>query len=692
MDPNASNEITFSVDGDAKIVGVDNGDATDTTPYKPTDSSGNIVASSKTATRKAFNGKALVIVQSTKKTTDSSFTLTASASDLTPSSVTVDTKAVPSEQQENQITEYKISKDYYVYQGVTPQLPSTVEATYSDETTKNVNVTWNSYDQKLLEKPNVFKVSGTLEGTDINIDVNVHVVGNVVSALNYSTFTTEGVAPTLPEKVKVVLEDGKVSEEFPVTWGDIATSKYASAGTFTLNGVVTVLDKTYDVTASVRVAKLSGQTENIAINNSSNSDVPTLSENAEKTSDNLNSINDGVTNNSSDTNARWTNYNVKDNNETVYVEMDWDKQHTISYVNLYFFTDNYSAAVPQSVTFSYFDKSQNDFVEVNATSTPSTPQSYTAGATKYTFEIPITTNELRINMLNQSGHCCGLTEAEVYSYKNIATANTEAKLSKLEVDGTSVDGFNADTKSYTVQADDNVTVNAEAPDTDNAAVTVLPKFNDIIKVLVQSEDHKTVNTYDITIEKDTTEIDKSKLEKAISDANKILNVSKNEKIYTESTYNALNDATSKGQEVFDNESAKQTAVDDETALINDAITALEERKVPTVDLDLYMSRGYLVIEGKVDTNFGDYYEITKHGVLYIKQTSLGSRELTVDTSGRTRVNFGAYNEDGTFLYRLKPANKATIYSTRSFIEYEDPDGDTHYVYSDNTESGNVRGY
>jgi beta-galactosidase len=50
--PTANNSITFSVSGPGKLLGVDNGDAIDTTSYP-------------SPTRKAFNGKALAIVQST---------------------------------------------------------------------------------------------------------------------------------------------------------------------------------------------------------------------------------------------------------------------------------------------------------------------------------------------------------------------------------------------------------------------------------------------------------------------------------------------------------------------------------------------------------------------------------------------------------------------------------------------------
>jgi beta-galactosidase len=50
--PTATNALSFSVSGPGEIVGVDNGNAIDTSPYKST-------------TKNAFSGKALAIVQST---------------------------------------------------------------------------------------------------------------------------------------------------------------------------------------------------------------------------------------------------------------------------------------------------------------------------------------------------------------------------------------------------------------------------------------------------------------------------------------------------------------------------------------------------------------------------------------------------------------------------------------------------
>ncbi len=82
--PNADDDITFRITGDGEIVGVDNGDPVSKERYKDTDGKWE---------RSAFNGKALVIVRSTKSA--GSFTVTAQAGGLESDSVTVVTAISP---------------------------------------------------------------------------------------------------------------------------------------------------------------------------------------------------------------------------------------------------------------------------------------------------------------------------------------------------------------------------------------------------------------------------------------------------------------------------------------------------------------------------------------------------------------------------------------------------------------------
>jgi beta-galactosidase len=74
--PTASNEVTFAMQGEGKIIGVDNGNLASDEDYK-----GN--------RRKAFNGLCLAIVQSTAKA--GRIQLTATSPGLKPATVTVTT-------------------------------------------------------------------------------------------------------------------------------------------------------------------------------------------------------------------------------------------------------------------------------------------------------------------------------------------------------------------------------------------------------------------------------------------------------------------------------------------------------------------------------------------------------------------------------------------------------------------------
>lgn len=112
----------------------------------------------------------------------------------------------------------------------------------------------------------------------------------------------------------------------------------------------------------------------------------------------------------------------------------------------------------------------------------------------------------------------------------------------------------------------------------------------------------------------------------------------------------------------------------------------EPPKAPTVSLKVSAgSNGRIVITGSIDdyANLSDTYEITGRGLLYIQSSRIGTRTLTVNTSGRTRVNFSSVKADGSFVYNLKPTSRSTAYTYRAFIVYRNTrTGETVTVYSD----------
>ncbi|MBR7178259.1 MAG: discoidin domain-containing protein, partial [Oscillospiraceae bacterium] len=123
-----------------------------------------------------------------------------------------------------------------------------------------------------------------------------------------------------------------------------------------------------------------------------------------------------------------------------------------------------------------------------------------------------------------------------------------------------------------------------------------------------------------------------------------------------------------------------------SATKTEAVEYQAKLKAPSVSLTLSTnSSGRIVIEGQIDDfeNMDDYYEITGRGILYIQTSRIGTRTLTVNTSGRTRVNFSAVSAEGTFTYNLKPTSKGTSYAFRAFVIYKNTEtGKTVTVYSD----------
>jgi beta-galactosidase len=77
LQPNAQNQLHFSISGPGVIAGVDNGDIKDLAPYNGT-------------TRKAWHGRALVVVRSTKDTGE--IKLTVSSAELTEANVNIMTE------------------------------------------------------------------------------------------------------------------------------------------------------------------------------------------------------------------------------------------------------------------------------------------------------------------------------------------------------------------------------------------------------------------------------------------------------------------------------------------------------------------------------------------------------------------------------------------------------------------------
>lgn len=497
----ASNTLNFKLEGNGKIVGIDNGNPVDTTSYKPTTDT--------TATRKAFSGKALVIVQSTKNA--GSMKLTVSGEGLKEQSITIKTEAQSSD--DKYLESYDIVKNYYVNVGENPTLPKNVNGKFSDGTTSTFNIIWNDYDKTQLNTPQIFKVTGTLDGTDVSVVANVHVIGEIVSMSNLSTFTYAGTTPSLPKSVYGYYSNGSKSEELAVNWNLDGIDFTKENTTVKVNGIVELLGKTYPVIASVRIVPALKAPRNLAINNDTNNDIPKLSQSCKVTSDNLNSINNGTTNNTSAVDERWTNWNERnltnENGEPAgaYVQFDWENKYDIDCLDMWLFTDNLSGTIPKKVEISYKDSNGNYKV---ITHTNTTEVSYAVGVTTYKLDEIINTDSIRVYMQQPKvGNCIGLTEVNVYEHVPHENLKTGNNLSSISLDGQKLEGFNPETNEYTIALESlPKKVEAQANDNDNSSVTILPISGNKSVIIVKAENGDeniyTINyvlpKYDVTAE------------------------------------------------------------------------------------------------------------------------------------------------------------------------------------------------
>ena len=75
-------------------------------------------------------------------------------------------------------------------------------------------------------------------------------------------------------------------------------------------------------------------------------------------------------------------------------------------------------------------------------------------------------------------------------------SNTTAKLEEVIVNGNPVPESALAQGSYSTPA---IFAEVEAKAADNASVTILPTFNNIKKIIVESEDHNTRNVFEIRL-------------------------------------------------------------------------------------------------------------------------------------------------------------------------------------------------
>lgn len=483
--PTADNLVKFQIGGNGEIAGVDNGDATDVEDrYKGSE-------------RKAYSGKAMVIVQSSEEA--GAVSLSATSAGLTGATVTLFT--TKGEVSENTILGYEQSEDVYVKKGEELVLPDTVKAVYGDESSEEKTVTWEKVDESILEIPGVHTVEGVVDETSAAVSIRIIVV-DFIGVKPVHVLTGTGNLPSLPDTVKAVFNTGEETE-ISVTWEEIPPSAVEQAGVFEVRGTTQEMG---EVTASVRVTDQKTITEkNIAIRDASTGyPIPSASYVQDNGHDPAEAINNGtIVYSSGQTEERWIPWKHGEQNE--WIQLEFEESQEISKVGLHFWskpTDT-TIATPDSVTISYSMDGEK-WTDVTNQSIGVEADFDLEAENIFTFDT-VTAKYIRWNFYNEAKKAPGVSEVTVYvEEEELADNGTSSKLSGIYVNGEEMKEFSADRSSYTLELPYKGQVpeiTAVAEDS-NASVFVIPALtkNGTTVIEVVSEDGNSSSKYQIQLQ------------------------------------------------------------------------------------------------------------------------------------------------------------------------------------------------
>ena len=145
----------------------------------------------------------------------------------------------------------------YTDKGTYPQLPSSVLVDYESGGVRRVKVVWEAISEKALARFDEFTVFGQLEGLDLKASAQVCVQG-ICAIEPERVWTLVKEAPHLPDRVKLVLSDGR-RDTAKVTWDELEPQVYAQVGECVLTGQVAGCELPATVTIHVTDASVAGE-------------------------------------------------------------------------------------------------------------------------------------------------------------------------------------------------------------------------------------------------------------------------------------------------------------------------------------------------------------------------------------------------------------------------------------------------
>jgi len=474
MNPRANNPIQFSISGNGRIVGTDNGNPTDFTNMKST-------------RRSAFNGKALVIVQSTDKA--GSFTVTAHSAGLPVSSTTVYT--VDDTYEEDALLGYEqVSVKTRVH--VQPKLPEKVTAVYLNGTREEADVTWNKLTAEQVGKAGLITITGTVNRDKAVVKAVVEVVAPV-GIPSVRAVTAPGVQPVLPETVKLVYSDAS-EESYPVTWDKISEEKLTEGAEFTVHGIIEGKEN-YQASAIVRVAA-SGERQNVALA-VPGAEYPKFTASYTSAFDPLEHVNDGII--SYDTNPKngWGNWKYAPIPEVTTLDCQLAEPMALDNISIYFREDD-GIYIPEDTLIQYWNGTEWADVENQSKRT-----GFVSGSEQVITFKAVTTDRLRAQFTRGTQDtsvkkdCLVLTEVEIYACP-AERGSKKAELETLTVGGEEISGFDPAQKVYTVTLPYGAQVpEVKAEAADHGTAFVIPAISNQSAALIRvvSENGKVSEDY-----------------------------------------------------------------------------------------------------------------------------------------------------------------------------------------------------
>ncbi len=138
-------------------------------------------------------------------------------------------------------------------EGAEPELPKTVEVTWSDGSVTTEAVAWEQVDPEILAEAGSHLLTGSVGKTGLTVSCELTVEAapaTPASATSPDPVTTEaGTAPQLPTTVKVTWSDGETIDE-PVEWDAVDPKLYAEGGSFAVEGTACGLPVACTVTVA----------------------------------------------------------------------------------------------------------------------------------------------------------------------------------------------------------------------------------------------------------------------------------------------------------------------------------------------------------------------------------------------------------------------------------------------------------